>query len=72
MHAPSEEKSDDSKDSFYEQQEQVFYHFLKYHTKILLGVFNATRGREDISKPTVRSESLYQDSKLRHIKKFTC
>jgi hypothetical protein len=27
MHAPNEEKSDDSEDSFYEELEQVFYHF---------------------------------------------
>jgi hypothetical protein len=35
VHAPSEEKSDESKDSFY-----------KYHMKILLGDFNAKVGRE--------------------------
>jgi hypothetical protein len=29
VHAPTEEKSDDSKDSFYEELEQVFDHFLK-------------------------------------------
>jgi hypothetical protein len=34
VHAPSEEKSDDSKDSSYEELEKVFYHFPKYHTKI--------------------------------------
>jgi len=33
--APSEEKSGDSKDSFYEELGQVFYHFPKYHMKIL-------------------------------------
>jgi hypothetical protein len=27
VHAPSEDKSDDSKDSFYEELEQVFDHF---------------------------------------------
>ena len=27
VHAPSEEKGDDSKDSFYEELEQGFYHF---------------------------------------------
>jgi len=46
MQAPGEEKSDDSKDSFYEELEQVFEHFLKYHMKILLGDFNAKVGRE--------------------------
>jgi hypothetical protein len=61
--APSEEKSDDSKDGFYEQLEQVFCHFLKYHMKILLGDFNAEVGRENIFKLTIRNESLHQDSK---------
>ena len=37
VHAPSGEKSDDSKDSFYEELEQDFDHFPKYHMKILLG-----------------------------------
>ena len=32
-HAPSEEKSDDSKDSFYKELKQVFHHISKYHTK---------------------------------------
>jgi len=37
VHEPSEEKSDDSKDSFYEELEQVFfYRFPKYHMKFLL------------------------------------
>ena len=35
MHAPSEEKSEESKDSFYEELEQVFDHFPKYHMKML-------------------------------------
>jgi hypothetical protein len=29
VHAPSEEKSDDSKDSFHEELEQLFDHFPK-------------------------------------------
>ena len=35
-HTPNNDKSDDSKDSFWEEQEQVFDHFPKYHMKILL------------------------------------
>ena len=61
MHARSEEKSDDSKDSFYEELEQVFDHFPKYHMKILLGDFNAQVGRENIFKPTIGNENLHQD-----------
>jgi hypothetical protein len=30
VHALTEEKCDDSKDNFYEELEQVFYHFPKY------------------------------------------
>ena len=62
MHAPSEEKSDESKDRYYEELEQVFDHFPKYHMQILLGDFNAKVGRENIFKPTIGNESLHEDS----------
>jgi len=62
VHAPSEKKSEESKDSFYEELEEVFDHFPKYHLKILLGDFNAKVGRENIFKPTTGQESLHQDS----------
>jgi len=44
VHAPSEEESDDSNDSFYEELEQVFDHSSKYHMEIRLGDFNAKWG----------------------------
>ena len=44
VHATSEEESDNSKDSFYEELEQVCDHFPKYYMKILLGDFNAKVG----------------------------
>ena len=62
MHASSEEKSDDSKNSFYEQLEQIFYPFPKYHMKILLGDFNAEVGRENIFKLRIGNGILHQDS----------
>ena len=62
VHAPSEEKSDDVKVSFYEELEQVFDHFPKYHMKMLLGDVNAKVGRENIFKPTIRQESLHHGS----------
>jgi hypothetical protein len=40
----------------------VFEDFPKYHIKILLGDCNVKVCREDIFKPTVRNESLHQDS----------
>jgi hypothetical protein len=37
VHAPSEDKSDDSTDSFFnEELEQDFNHFPKHHIKIIL------------------------------------
>jgi len=62
VHVPSEEKSYESKDNFYEELEQVFDHFPKYHVKMLLGDFNAKVGRENIFKPTTGQESPHQDS----------
>jgi len=62
VHAPSEDKSNDSKDSFYEELEQIFEYFPRYHTKILLGDFNAKVGRENIFKPTIGNECLHQNS----------
>jgi hypothetical protein len=49
VHAPSEDKSNESKDSFYEELEQVFDHVPKYHMKMLLGDFNAKVGERRCS-----------------------
>jgi len=62
VHAPGKKKSYDSKDSFYEELEQVSDHFPKYHAKILLGDFDTKVGREKNFKPTIGNESLHQDS----------
>ena len=47
---------------FYEELEQVFYHFPKYCKNFLLGDFNHILGRENILKPKIGNESLHQDS----------
>ena len=54
VHAPSEEKSGNSKDSFYEELEQVFDHFPKYDMKILLGDFNTKVGERIFSNRLYR------------------
>jgi hypothetical protein len=59
VHAPTEDKTDDMKHSFYEELECVFDKFPKYHMKILLGDFSQV-GREDIFKPTIGNESLHK------------
>jgi hypothetical protein len=53
VHVPTEDKTDDVKDSFYDELQRVFDKFPKYHMKILLGYFNAKVGKEDIFKPTI-------------------
>jgi hypothetical protein len=46
IHVPTEDNIDDVKDSLYEEFKGVFDKFPKYHTKILLGDFNAKIGRK--------------------------
>jgi hypothetical protein len=58
IHARSEDKIDDMKDSFYEELklERVFDKFPKYHIQILSD-FNAKVGRKGIFKPTTGNEN---------------
>jgi exonuclease III len=60
VHAPTENKTYDVKDSFYEELERIFDKFPKYNMKILLGDLNVKVGREDIFKPTIGKESLHK------------
>jgi exonuclease III len=69
VYAPTEEKRVDSKDSFYEQLQQVLNRFPKYHSKILFGDFNAKLVTEDIFKATIENESLHQDSNGNGVRK---
>jgi exonuclease III len=62
VHAPTQDKTDDMKDRFYEELEHVFDKFPKHHMKILLGDCNIKVGREDILKPTIGNESLHEIS----------
>jgi hypothetical protein len=60
VHAPTEDKTDDVKDSFYNKLECVFDKFRKYHMQILLRDFNV--GKEDIFQLTYGNESLHEIS----------
>jgi endonuclease/exonuclease/phosphatase family metal-dependent hydrolase len=62
VHAPTEDKDDDIKNSFYEELEQVFSQFPRCHMKILLGDFNAKVGTEDIFKPVIDNKSLHESN----------
>jgi hypothetical protein len=59
--APTEDK-DVIKDSVYEELEEVFDQFPRYHTKIMLGDFSAKVGREDFFKPIIGNESIHEVS----------
>jgi hypothetical protein len=62
VHALCEDKSNDVKDSFFEELGCVFDQFPKYDKKIFWGDFNAKVGREDILKQTTGNESSHKIS----------
>jgi hypothetical protein len=62
VHAPCKDKSDDVKDSFYEELGLVFDQVPRYDMKTLLHDFNVKIGREDIFKLTIRNEHLHKIS----------
>jgi hypothetical protein len=62
VHAPTEDKIDDVKDSIYKELKHMFDKFPKCHMKILIGDFNAEVSKEDIFKPTIENESLHEIS----------
>jgi hypothetical protein len=61
VHAPTENKIDGVKESFYKELECVFNEFPKYHEHFGRR-FQCQIGMEDIFKPTVRNESLHEIS----------
>jgi hypothetical protein len=68
VHAPTEDKDDDIKDSINEELEELFDQFYRYHTKNLLGNFNTNVRREDIFKQISGNLSLneaYNDNGVR-------
>jgi hypothetical protein len=62
VHAPTMDKCDNTKDSFYEELEHVFDQFPEYHLNILLGDFNGKLGMEDTFKLTIQNKSLHKTS----------
>jgi hypothetical protein len=62
VHAPNKDKDYNIKDNCYEELEQVFDQFPRYHMKILLGDFHAKVGMEDIIHPIIGNESLHEAS----------
>jgi hypothetical protein len=68
VNAPTEDKSDDEEDGFYEGLERMMDQLSKYHINILKRDFNANIGREDVFKQAIGSVSLheiYTDNEVR-------
>jgi hypothetical protein len=61
-HAPTQDKLDDTKDSFYEDLEHVFDKFPKYHMDIILVYFSAKDGRRNIFKAEIWNQTSYEIS----------
>jgi len=61
VHAPTDEKSGESKVRCYEELEQIFDYFPKCHIKFQLGEFNPKFWREAIFKPKTGNENLHGD-----------
>lgn len=61
-YAPTEEKGEDIKESFYEELDRVWDLIPNYCVKIVLGDFNAKVGREEMYQPTIGRESLHDRS----------
>jgi hypothetical protein len=62
VHAPTRDKCDDKKDSFYQEIERVFDKFHRCHMKILFGDFSAKVDRKGIFKSTIGNKSLHETS----------
>jgi hypothetical protein len=58
IHAPTEDKVEDMKGSFYKELQRVFDKFPKYCMKILTIDCSAKVSKEDIMKPVIWNEKL--------------
>jgi hypothetical protein len=61
VHAPTNEKTEDIKEEFYNLLEQNINQIARSDIKLILGDFNAKVGKESIYKPTIGNESLHND-----------
>jgi hypothetical protein len=71
VHAPCEDKSDDVKDSFYEELGRVFDQCPRYDTKILLGDINVKVGKEDTFKLSIGNASSHEISNVNGVRVVT-
>jgi len=68
VHAPTNEKTEEIKEEFYNLLEQNVNQIARSDIKIILGDFNAKVGKEAIYKPTIGNESLHIETNNNGIK----
>ncbi|PNF26081.1 hypothetical protein B7P43_G06398 [Cryptotermes secundus] len=61
-HAPTEDKSDEEKDSFYDELDEIYGKCPKRDCKIIIGDMNAKVGNEDIYRSVIGKHSLHNKS----------
>jgi hypothetical protein len=59
VHAPTQDKSNDTMDGLYEELERVLDLIPKDHVEILFGDFSANEGTETILKPAIGSKCVH-------------
>ncbi|XP_025191734.1 craniofacial development protein 2-like, partial [Melanaphis sacchari] len=60
VHAPTEEKSQEEKEEFYAELEDILSRINNSKIRIILGDMNAKIGKEQFLKPTIRKYSLHE------------
>ena len=68
VHAPTNEKTEEVKEEFYNLSEQNINQIANSDIKIILGDFNAKVGKEGVCKSTIGNESLHNDTNNNRIK----
>jgi hypothetical protein len=62
VHVPTEEKYDESKETFYEKLDQIYHRAPAHDRKIIIGDLNAKIGKEELFRPTTGKWSLHDIS----------
>jgi len=62
VHAPTNEKTEETKEKFYNLLEQTISQIASSDIRIVLGDFNAKVGKENVYKPTIGNESLHNET----------
>jgi len=68
VHAPTNEKTEEIKEEFYNLLEQNINQIARLDIKIIPGDFNAKVGKESMYKPTIGNESLHSETNNNGIK----